>query len=120
MSIAHRSVVLVSHVLERFVKWLDEHGETSWDHQSFYAGPYGRAAKGLYYRRRAAGLCAVAPLVACEALLPSARKYFHRPERFPIADAHYAMGFASLFEATGNGRYFDRAEHFLRELDRSR
>ena len=34
--------------LVKFTVWLDGYGETSWDHQSYYAGFFGRGAKGLY------------------------------------------------------------------------
>ena len=74
--------------------WLEAYGETSWDHQSFFAGPIGRTAKSLYYRNRLLGTAAVAPMIFLEAFFPSARRLFHHPIRFPIADAHYAMGFA--------------------------
>src|ERR1019366_6193013 len=39
---------------------------------------------------------------------------------FPSADAHYAMGFAHLFEAFGQGQYYKRAVHFLEVLKRTR
>jgi len=110
----------VSRVLANFAKWLDSYGETSHDHQSFFAGPVGRQAKSLYYRNRIVGTAAVAPMIFCEAFLPSARRLFHHPTRFPIADAHYAMGFAMLYEATGNTAYLERAIHFLGELKASR
>ncbi len=48
-------------------------------------------AKSLYYRHRFIGTAAVAPMILCEAILPSARRLFHHPIRFPISDAHYAM-----------------------------
>ncbi|HZF00386.1 MAG TPA: hypothetical protein VE344_00665 [Methylomirabilota bacterium] len=107
-------------VLENFAGWLDHFGEVSWDHQSFFAGPIGRGAKALYYRHKAIGTAAVAPMVFCEAFFPSARKWFHHPIRLPIADAHYAMGFAFLYEATGDEFYLDKAVHFLNELEKSR
>jgi hypothetical protein len=110
----------VSKVLDNFVFWLDRHGETSWDHQSFFAGPVGRTAKSLYYRNRLVGTSAVAPMILFEAFLPSARRLFHHPTRFPIADAHYAMGFAFLYEVTGDSAHFQRAVHFLHELKKSR
>jgi hypothetical protein len=110
----------VTHALEHFTRWLEHYGETSWDHQSFFAGPVGTRAKSLYYRHRIAGTLAVAPMILCEALLPSARRLFHHPTRFPIADAHYAMGFAFLYRATGEPPFFERALHFLEELKRSR
>ena len=40
--------------------------------------------------------------------------------RFPIADAHYAMGFAFLYEATGDFSQLENAVHFLTELKKSR
>ena len=110
----------ISIVLADFTQWLEGYGETSRDHQTFFAGPTGRAAKALYYRHKLLGTAAVAPMIFFEAFLPGARRLFHHPERFPIADAHYAMGFAFLYQATGQAEYLNRAIHFLRELQRSR
>jgi hypothetical protein len=110
----------VSDVLTDFVEWLDRYGEKSWDFQSFFAGPVGRRAKALYYRHKLIGTAAVAPIIFCEAFLPSARRLFHHPMRFPIADAHYAMGFAFLYLATGDSSQLENAVHFLNELEKSR
>lgn len=110
----------VSDVLTDFTDWLGSYGEKSWDFQSFFAGPVGRRAKALYYRNRFIGTAAVAPMVFCEAFLPGARRLFHHPMRFPIADAHYAMGFAFLYQATGDVSQLENAVQFLNELERSR
>src|SRR6266513_148738 len=110
----------VSHVLAYFTEWLARYGETSWDHQSFFAGPVGGRAKSLYYRSGVIGTAAVAPMIFCEAFLPSARRLFHHPIRFPIADAHYAMGFAFLYETTSDSAHLERAVHFLNALRESR
>src|SRR5438105_419616 len=110
----------VSRVLTSFTAWLDAYGETSWDHQSFFASPVGRRAKSLYYRNRPLGMAAVAPMIFFEAFLPSARRLFHHPIRFPIADAHYAMGFAFLYETTSNPAYLEKAVHFLNVLAETR
>src|SRR5262249_49865468 len=107
-------------VLVRFASWLDRYGETSWDHQSFFAGAIGRQAKTLYYRNRILGTMAVGPMIFCEAFLPSERRLFHQPIRFPIADAHYAIGFAFLYQLTSDLRHLERATHFLDELVASR
>src|SRR5438874_13303472 len=110
----------VSRVLIDFAEWLDAYGETSWDHQSFFAGAIGGRAKSFYYRNRLIGTAAVAPMIFFEAFLPSARRLFHHPIRFPIADAHYAMGFAFLYQATGDRAHLEKAVHFLNELTNSR
>jgi len=106
--------------VERFLSWFEDYGEKSFDHQSFYAGRFGGRAKALYYRRPEIGLFAVAPMVFCEAFLPSVRRFFWERQRFPIADAHFAMGFALLAEMTRRNGYYDRAVHFLGELEKSR
>jgi hypothetical protein len=110
----------VFRVLADFTRWLEIFGETSRDHQSFFAGRVGRQAKSLYYRNRLIGTAAVAPLIFFEAFMPSARRLFHRPTRFPIADAHYAMGFAFLYQATSNPRHLEKAVHFLNILRKTR
>ena len=103
-----------------FTKWLDRFGEVSYDHQSYFAGPIGRRAKALYYSHPTLGKIAVAPMIASEALFPSARRLFWKRQRFPIADAHYAMAFASLAHRVPGSSYYDRAVHFLKVLESSR
>jgi hypothetical protein len=110
----------VSSVLLHFTEWLNAFGETSLDHQTFFAGPVGGFAKALYYRRPKVGIVAVAPMIFFEAFLPSARRLFHHPVRFPIADAHYGMGFTFLYEATGDAAYLQRAMQFLERLEETR
>jgi hypothetical protein len=104
----------------RFTDWLNRYGEKSYDHQSFFAGKLGRAAKALYYRKPLLGTLAVAPMVFSEAFLPSARRLFWKPQRFPIADAHYAMGFAFLSALYEGNKHHRRAVHFLEILQETR
>ncbi len=118
--IAQELAERLSEVLNGFTQWLNAYGEKSWDYQSFFASRVGGRAKALYYRSRLIGTAAVAPMIFCEALLPSARRLFHYPLRFPIADAHYAMGFAFLYETTGDFSQLEKSIHFLNELTTSR
>lgn len=104
----------------RFVAWLDRYGETSYDHQSFFASDLGRSAKALYYKKPLLGMLAVSPMIFCEGFVPSARRLFWKPQRFPIADAHYAMGFAFLSQVLGEERYYRKAVHFLEVLKETR
>jgi hypothetical protein len=106
--------------VDRFVEWLGRYGETSYDKESFFAGPVGRRAKALYYRKPLLGTVAVAPMVFSEALAPAARRLFWKRQRFPIADAHYAMGFAFLFQTFGEQIHYRRAVHFLEVLEATR
>jgi len=104
----------------RFIEWLDHYGEVSYDFQSFYASRLGQRAKALYYTKPLLGLVAVSPMVFCEAFMPSARSLFWRPQRFPIADAHYAMGFSFLARVLQQEHYYRRAVHFLEILKDTR
>ena len=106
--------------IDRFVNWLDGYGETSYDYQSFYAGPLGRKAKATYYRRPLFGTLFVAPLVFFETFLPSTRRFFCHRQRFPIADAHYAMGFAYLNKWTGKAEHLHKAFQYLEVLRATR
>jgi len=106
--------------LKKFTNWLDNFGETSYDHQSYYASPLTGKAKALYYSKPLLGIIAVSPMVFSEAFLPSARQLFWKKQRLPIADAHYAMGFAYLHQITGERQYYERAVHFLDVLEQTR
>jgi hypothetical protein len=110
----------MSGVLANFTRWFEGFGETSLDHQTFFAGRVGGFAKSFYYRHPKLGIAAVAPMIFCEGFIPSARRLFHPPVRFPIADAHYAMGFAFLYEATSNSGCLQKATHFLKRLEETR
>ena len=110
----------IEKAVSRFTRWLDKYGETSYDHQSYFASDLGRSAKALYYRKPLLGILAVSPMIFSEAFLPSARRLFWKPQRFPIADAHYAMGFAFLADAYRQDSYLNRAIHFLEVLKETR
>jgi hypothetical protein len=107
-------------VVLRFTEWLARYGETSYDFQSYYASDLARSAKALYYRKPLLGILAVSPMVFSEAFVPSARNIFWKRQRFPIADAHYAMGFALLAKRSQDKRFYKQALHFLEVLKSTR
>ncbi len=109
--------------ISQFIEWLDHYGEVSYDYQSYFSSDLGRSAKALYYRKPLLGTMAVFPMVFSEAFVPSARRLFWKPQRFPIADAHYAMGFAFLAQGSKQQQYQQyhrRAVHFLEVLQETR
>ena len=106
--------------VRRFISWLDNYGETSYDFQTFYASNLCRDIKALYYRKPFLGTMAVAPIIFCEAFIPAARKLFWKRQRFPIADAHFAMGFAFLSRYLNDEGHYGRALHFLQVLEETR
>jgi hypothetical protein len=117
---ACRETEKTRNVVLRFIEWLSRYGETSYDFQSFYASDLARKAKALYYRKPPLGILAVAPMVFSEAFVPSARCIFWKRQRFPIADAHYAMGFAFLSKLLNQDSDYAKAVHFLEVLKQTR
>ena len=111
---------VLRNAIHRFLDWLETFGETSQDHQDFFASRVGRAAKGLYYRRPLLGTLAVLPMVGCEAFAPWTRRFYYPRMRLPIADAHYAMAYARWYRITSERRHLDRAIHFLEILEATR
>ena len=104
----------------RFAIWLDRYGETSYDFQTLYASDLTRNVKAFYYRSPLLGTIAVAPIIFCEAFVPAARSLFWKRQRFPIADAHFAMGFTFLSQVLDQEEYYHRAIHFLEVLKSTR
>jgi hypothetical protein len=103
-----------------FVRWLDAFGEWSQDPYDFWASSVGARAKTLYYRRRLLGKVAAAPFVLPDLVAPRTRALVRPRDRFPIADAHYAMGFFALARAEDDSRHIQRAQGYLEALERSR
>jgi hypothetical protein len=106
--------------VERFITWLDRFGETSHDPHDFWATGVGRRAKALYYRTPAVGSLATAPFIFLDTFIPSSRGLIRQRARYPIADAHYALGFFAWAAATGEQRSIERGVHFLDVLERTR
>jgi hypothetical protein len=100
----------------RLAAWLESFGPLSQDQYDFWASDSGRRAKSLYYAGAHSGKLAVAPFVLLDTLVPSSRRLFRRPARFPIADAHWAMGFYLLAAATGDRNWRTRGDAFLASL----
>jgi hypothetical protein len=120
---SHSGALPVGRVREsvlKFASWLDQYGEASYDFQTFYASDLTRNVKALYYKSPLLGTIAVAPIIFCEAFAPAARALFWKRQRFPIADAHYAMGFALLSQVLDQEEHYQRAVHFLEVLKRTR
>lgn len=102
-----------------FIGWLDVFGERSQDPYDFWASLGGRA-KTLYYRRRVLGKVAAAPFVMLDLVAPRTRALVRPRDRFPIADAHYAMGYFALARAEDDPRHIQRGRAFLNALEQSR
>ncbi|MBI4597722.1 MAG: hypothetical protein HY737_04885 [Candidatus Omnitrophica bacterium] len=107
---------MVESSLERFVGWLNQHGELSYDPYDVWGTPYGLFARTVFYHSRWIGAPFVAPLVAMEWAAPAARRWLVAPTRFPSVDAHLALGYLQWHTVNGNPELLDRARRLGRCL----
>jgi hypothetical protein len=106
--------------ISSFVAWLETFGDTSQDQYDFWANKAGRRVKRFAYRHGVAGLPVVAPFVILESIAPGSRRFFRERKRFPIADAHYAMGFFGLARVDDKQLWTTVGERYLTQLRLSR
>lgn len=102
--------------LRKFVRWLQAYGYSSQDQYDFWASPYGIWAKDNYQRRGALFAPWVAPVALADWLWPGSRRWVSPRRRFPIADAHYLMGFVGLHRLTGEVSFLDSARQLAQHL----
>lgn len=109
----------IKNSLSKFINWLDEFGELSYDRMDFWSSNAGIVTKKIFYRNKIMGAPFAALALIQETFFPSLLKLYSQPRREAIGDGHYAIGFLNLFEQTGNQNYLQRAENFLSALEES-
>jgi len=109
----------VSKSIDKFIKWLKINGYSSYDQYDFWSTRFGIKAKSLYYKNKLLGIPFIAPIFLAEIFYPKSRKKFVSKKRFPIADAHFILGFLNLYEFTLKEKYLDEAEKIGAELLKS-
>jgi len=105
--------------IDHFLQWKDKNGYFSYDQYDFWNTKYGIWSKKLYYRNNKLGSLFVAPIFLTELILPSARKLFVTKKRFPIADAHFIMGYLNLYKFKKDIAHLNEAENIASELLKS-
>jgi len=101
----------------RFAAWLGRHGETRRTTRISMRASSAAPRRTYYYKSKICGIagCGTDGFLRGVRFHGRGGSFFPRM-RLPIADAHFAMGFAYLYRATGERRYLDRAVHFLNVL----
>ncbi|MEO8720422.1 MAG: hypothetical protein ABI372_04905 [Ginsengibacter sp.] len=105
--------------ISRFLTWFESNGYYSYDQYDFWSTRFGIKAKQIYYKNKFAGIPFVAPVFLAEIFFPSVRKAFVTKKRFPIADAHFIMGFLNFYETTSDEKYLKEAQLIAQELLKS-
>jgi len=97
----------------KFILWLSQNGELSYDRMDFWSSKTGILAKKLFYTNKLIG----APLafwgLLLENFFPKVQNFYSKPHREVIGDGHFASGFFNLYETTGDKKYLNKGEHFL-------
>jgi len=99
--------------ISHFIYWLKNFNELSYDRMDYWSSRTGILAKKLFYKNKLVG----APLafwgLLLENFLPNIQKFYGKPHREVIGDAHFAMGYLNLYEYFNDSKYLAKAEHFL-------
>jgi hypothetical protein len=107
---------VIHSTIYRFINWLENFGAISYDQYDFWASSLGQRSKAMYYRQKLLGIFAVAPFVLLDTFLPGTRSFISHRRRFPIADAHYAMGFFALSKAENQPKWIHYGQAYLNAL----
>ena len=99
-----------------FCKWVKSTNYSSYDQYDFWGTSYGKWSKKIYYKNNKLGIPFVIPIFILDTFIPSSRKLFVKPKRFPIADAHLLMGFLNLFKYNNKQEYLDKAKDLYEDL----
>jgi hypothetical protein len=98
------------------LSWLQGYGYDSYDPYDLWATAAGRAVRRVYYRHKLAGAVLVLPFVALDWAWPGARRYLVRKKRYPIADAHWILGFIERYGTDRDPAHVESAERLARDL----
>lgn len=102
--------------MDRFVAWLRQGGFSGYDQYDLWAARLGLWAKRQYYRGSWTAKPFVVTLLIADWLAPSLSRRLCVRRRFPIADAHYLMGFLELFRARGDADHARAAVSLAEDL----
>jgi hypothetical protein len=107
--IRNNKLDIVTEAIMDFIVGLKNYGYYSFDQHDFWATSYGIKSKEFYYNKGILAAPLIAPLFLADWLMPSLRKLGMSKARFPIADAHYLMGFLLVYQANQDRTYLAEA-----------
>lgn len=102
--------------IDCFESWLRRSGSATYDPYDLWGSRYGVWAKGLYHKNHLVGAPFVASVFLAEILFPGVRRFFSPRRIFATAHAHLIIGYANLYETTGNEAHLESARTLAAEL----
>lgn len=103
-------------MVDSFLIWLNKIGYYSYDQYDFWSTGYGRFSKDVYYKNQIFGIPLVIPIFLLELFIPHSRVIFTHKKRFPIADAHFILGYINLFKIKKKDEFLNEAIKVSDEL----
>jgi hypothetical protein len=98
------------------LSWLKGYGYDSYDPYDLWATNAGRAVRRFYYRHQGAGALPVLPFLVLDWAWPGSRRHLVRKKRYPIADAHWILGFIERHGTEADPTLVEGAERLARDL----
>jgi len=103
----------VEQSIERFMSWLEQNGQLSYDRMDFWGSQYGITAKKIFYKHKLLGAPLAAMGLLFENFFPGLQKVFSEPHREVIGDAHLVLSYLNLYEREQKPKYLRRAEDLM-------
>jgi len=88
----------------------------SYDPYDLWSTKFGLFARRVYYSHKILSVPLISPIIFADTYFPQIRKLFVKKKRYPIAEAHFIMGYLNLFELTRNEKYLSEAIHISDDL----
>ena len=102
--------------LLKFINWLDDFGDLSYDRMDYWSSKQGILAKKIFYKNKVLGIPLALWGLMLENFIPNVQKLYSHKHREVIGDAHYAMAFLNLYEQKKELIYLQKAEKYLDEM----
>ena len=106
--------------IRKFDIWLSNNGYYSYDRMDYWSSKTGVLAKKIFYKNKYLGIPLALWGLVLENFLPSIQKFYAKPHREIIGDAHFASAYLNLFENTNDKKYLVKAEKLFDEMLRYR
>jgi hypothetical protein len=107
---------LIWNSVRQFESWLADYGYSSYDPYDIWGSKFGVISRRIFYYNQFLGLFFIAPILLIDTLIPQARRFFLKKQRFATADAQLLIAFLNLFQITRNEQYLTKSIKLADEL----
>lgn len=110
------SKVDVEEAILKFLRWLENYGDHSYDKDDLLDTKYGVLVKKFFYKNKYLLAPFAASLLITETFFPEILSVLCDKRKEAIAEAHYSLGYMNLYKLTSDRKYLLSSEVHLKYL----